>query len=271
MTPLRKGNQVLDKLAKILNQAENAATEAEADVFMRKAQELATQYEIDLEIARQHTADLTKREEPIRETVTLHTGSKGRNSRPQLVGLITEIALANGLRIDVSYDSTRVYLYGFPSQIASVTALYMSLAVQMTSAANEYLRTKAYLDEKVYREARDSWGYTYGQFTAPTPQMARKAFLQAFAERVGERLREAVRETKAVVIDALTAAPDASPTTGALVLQSRDLAVNDFYSTASNARGTYRKNRDVHVSSARSAGTAAGSRARLSAQKAVSA
>ena len=260
---------MLDRLAKLLNQAENAATEAEADAFMRKAQELATQYEIDLEIARQHTADLTKRETPVRERITLHTGSKGRNSRPQLVGLMTEIALANGMKIDVANDSSYVVLYGFTSQIEAAQAIYASLAVQMTSAANEYLRTKAYLDEKVYRETRDSWGYTYGQFTAPTPQMARKAFLQAFAERVGDRLREAVRETKAVVIDSPTATD--APTTGALVLQGRDLVVADFYSTASNARGTYRKNRDVYVSSARSAGTAAGSRARLSVQKAVSA
>jgi hypothetical protein len=263
---------MLDRLAKILNQAENASTEAEAAVFMRKAQELATQYEIDLEIARQHTADLHKRETPVRERVVLHTGSKGRNSRPQLVGLMSEIAWANGLRLDVTYDSSAVILYGFPSQIASVTALYMSLAVQMTTGANAYLRTKAYLDEKVYRETRDPWGYKYGQFTAPTAQMARKSFCQSFASRVGERMREAAAATKAVEVEVSTPeTPDARPMTGALVLQSRDLAVNDFYAEASNARGSYRKNRDVYVASARSAGSAAGSRARLSAQMAVSA
>ena len=49
------GDRTLERIAALLNQAENAGTEAEAAVFMEKAQALATLRGIDLARARSHT------------------------------------------------------------------------------------------------------------------------------------------------------------------------------------------------------------------------
>ena len=46
---------MLETLSKLLNQAENAATDAEAEAFFAKAQELATLHAISLAEARAHT------------------------------------------------------------------------------------------------------------------------------------------------------------------------------------------------------------------------
>ena len=61
----------MDTLSKLLNQAENAATQAEADAFFERAQEWASRHAITLEQARAHTADSQRREEPTHEQVVI--------------------------------------------------------------------------------------------------------------------------------------------------------------------------------------------------------
>lgn len=68
---------MLERIAKLLNQAENAANEAEAAAFMEKAQQLATTYSVDLAKAR-HVTKSKERTLPEQRTVVIgERGTKG--------------------------------------------------------------------------------------------------------------------------------------------------------------------------------------------------
>ena len=139
----RDETTMLDRLSKILNQAENASTEAEAEAFFARAQQLATRYSIDLAVARQHTAKQQKRETP--ETRHVRVGKPRERGNAEKVQLFSAIAGANDVRIDIARDSTIVFPYGFPSDLDVVEALFAHLSVQMVTAAGAYLKRGDYL------------------------------------------------------------------------------------------------------------------------------
>lgn len=270
-------SDIIEKIAKILNKAENASTEAEGEAFLKAAQALSTKYSIELAEARAHTSKKEQRENPVRETVSFD--GFGRNTKKHLVRLFQQIAEANDVTFDIAHGSTRVYPYGFPSDIELVRTLFAHLAMQMVDEANKFLTSGAYKAEtqttlvrrKVYHEDGYYYDRNKGEYydwdnkyvEKPVDgRVARSNFYQSFISRVGGRLKEARRETIAEV--------EAESTGTELVLADKAEEVKAFYKATSTAKGSWNGPSMSGFSSAsHSAGSAAGARARLSSQGSV--
>ena len=182
---------MLERIAKLLNQAENAGTEAEADVFMAKAQELATIHSIDLARAR-HATIAKERTLPVQRTI--HIGERGTKGLRTLTDLYLGIAAANDIRCTIAHDATRVYAVGFAEDIDVSEALFASLQVQQSKALDEFKRRGDWKSEKVYIEPRyNRWGEVTNQYgyKPQTWLTARLNFQDAFASRIRSRLHTA--------------------------------------------------------------------------------
>ena len=280
-------NKHLEKIGKLLRQAEKAGTDEEAASFMAKAQMLSTQHAIDLEIARQHVASKEARKVPTIRKVTI--GEKGKRLLATYCELYLKIAAANDVKCDLAHNSTYVIAYGFESDIDVVDALYASLVTQMVEASTAYLRTGEYKQETVERPvySRGTWSYRefIGYEEKPISGItARKSFQEAFARRVGTRLSmarieaietmkaaEAAEETKAAAEAKTESATVPTSTSTELVLVTKQLEIKDFYKANSTARGSWRGGRSTGARSnyASSAGREAGERARLGGERAL--
>ncbi|MGW0626171.1 DUF2786 domain-containing protein [Streptomyces sp. NPDC002758] len=273
-------DRMLDKLAKILNQAENASSPEEAATYMKKAQALATLGSIDLAVARQHTAKREQREQPTHKRITI--GQPRKNNNARLVNLFIAIADNNDVKVNIAMNSTFVIAFGMPSDIEVVEVLYASLLYQMTEAANAWLKTGEYKQEKVLRQVtkRDAWG-TYKDLEERSldGRTARANFYDAFTRRISSRLWDARRE-------ALEAAKEnvyTLPTTGEngveyeievtaeLVLFDKKKEIGAYYEKASTAKGSWKgsSRTSAYSTTARVAGDSAGQSARLSSAKAI--
>jgi hypothetical protein len=238
--------RVLDKIGKLLAQAEGTDNEHEADAFVTRAQELATTYAVDLELARSRqsarrlrsaaggTDDLEQRR--------LVIGQKGKRGNRQLVVLYLVVAEANDVMVNVATDSTFVLGFGYPADLEVVEQLWASLATQMASAAARRLRAGEHRKAGI---AAVSW---------------RLSFYEGWMHAVQARLTEA-RER------ALAAHDSSAPASmsGALVLRAKSERVREFHDQESEARGSWRAgsgDRRVHGSAWR-AGERDGKLARL--------
>lgn len=256
----RTATSLTDKIAKLLNQAERAGTDAESATFMAKAQELATLYSIDLAKAR-HATVAKERTAPVQRTITL--GVRGTRGLNTLVALFSGIAAANDITIDVAHNSTRVFAFGYAEDIDVAEALFASLSVQMAQAADAYRKEGSWKHETIYRPGRfENFRWIDGEEKPITWLSARLDFQAGFAAQVGRRLAAARAEAE----NAARAADSTDPTsTGTdLVLVTKREAVSDFYRSASTARGSYRGGRQTTSTAARGAGRRAGDRASLS-------
>lgn len=228
----------LDLIAKLLAKAERTNHQAEADVFMARAQQLATRHSIDLAMARAHTAKAEQREKPVEEHVTI--GRQGQKGLAQYVRLFLNIAAANDVQCLIANNSTYVDAYGFPSDIELVQSLYASIVIQMSKAARDYLATGAYKDHKVWSDR--SWEWKPQSGTA-----ARIDFTKGYASRIGARLQEAARTAEATALNEPATGPsdtdpNAALTSMALVLREKRAEVGDFYNAAvvrNRAYGTW--------------------------------
>jgi hypothetical protein len=273
-------DRMLDKLAKILAKAENASTPEEAATYMKKAQSLATLGSIDLAVARQHTAKKEQREQPTHKHITI--GQPRKNNNARLVNLFIAIADNNDVKVNIAMNSTFVIAFGMPSDIEVVEVLYASLLYQMTEAANAWLKTGEYKQEKVLRQVtkRDAWG-TYKDLEERSldGRTARANFYDAFTRRISSRLWDARRE-------ALEAAKEnvyTLPTTGEngveyeievtaeLVLFDKKKEIGAYYAKASTAKGSWKgsSRTTAYSTAARVAGDNAGQSARLGSAKAL--
>lgn len=272
-------SKTLDRISLLLNQAENTTNEAEATAFMEKAQALATAAQIELEVARQHQADKTKREAPTQRKITVagytnpgtyYSRQRVQNNAAEMVNLFSTIAGQNNVRINIAHNSTYVIAFGFPSDIDVCEALFASLSVQMKATCDAEVKKGDYKNEQgeEYWCDRD-WKW---KTRKPDARRFRTSFYQAFTGRIGTRLAAARREAEAVTVhttDVVTG--EAVETTGALVLVPKAVEVADYYKQTSNARGSWKGgNRNAGGSSTgRAAGRAAGDRARIGSQSAI--
>lgn len=250
----------LDKIGALLAKAEATDNEHERDAFMSKAQELATLSAIDLEAARQRQKDKTKRESPIKVYRVLLPEGVNR-LRFHFIDLFSAITRNNDVRWTYWSGDNKlpVNMYGFPSDIEVCELLFGSLAVQMTAAADSYIKTKAYKGETYLAD-----NYERKPVDA---RVARNQFYDAFTDAIFDRLRKArtdAQESVAVV------AADGEATTGALVLKAKSDEVDAFYrESVGRLRGrgsgaTYRRG-----GSAGAAGKAAGESARLGTSRGI--
>lgn len=257
-------DKYLDRLSKLLKLAENASTEDESSTYMAKAQQLATQYEIDLAIARAHTKKKEQREVPVQEIFNL--GKARERGLSNQVDLISSLCEANNVRLNIAMNSTYVILFGFPSQIETVTALFGSLLVQMKAAGEAFYKGGTWKYPQ-----NDAYAIRVGYWKKPHGLTERLSFEAGWAERVGYRVRQAANEAKAEAIAhqrSLMPVDDQGSTGAELALRQSALEVSDFYLRNSTARGSYRS---AHYGSgrSRSEGYRAGDKARIGIQKAL--
>jgi hypothetical protein len=253
----------VERIAKLLNQAENAGTEAEADTFMQKAQTLATVHSIDLARARHATAEKERTTPVVRD---IHIGTRGKRGLRTCADLFFGIADANDISCTIASDSTTVHAYGFAEDIDVAEALFGSLLTQMVTASESFKRSGQWRREVVERWECDDNGmwitvqHPLGWLTS------RLNFQEAYAWRIRERLSAARDAEEQRQIEAEPASATA------LVLASKRQAVAEYFEPArACARGSYRGGTSGRVSELGwNAGYAAADDARLSAATAIS-
>lgn len=270
-------DRMLDKIAKLLNQAEHAANEAEAETFMKKAQALATTEAIDLAVARQHTAKKEDREKPIQKSVKI--GERGKKALKLYVELFSEIANVNDVKMNIARDSSWVYLFGMPSDIDVVEVLYGNLVHQMVEAANAWLKLGTYKKETETRKVRrydEVWGdYSVDFVEKPVDgRTARASFYRAFTSRVGWRLRDARRDALRVVENARyevmnDVTGERMHQSAEIVLKGKAVEVHDFYQATSTAKGSWKGSSAGFSGAGSNAGRQAGDSARIGSPKAI--
>lgn len=258
----------------LLRKAERASTPEEAEAYMAKAQALSTEYQVDLELAR--LAHAGRNSAPVPTCKIIEIGTAGKRGLFTYVQLFSQIAHVNNVKCDVMQNSTRIWAYGFDTDIEMVQELYNSLIVQMVAASDAFVRAGSWRGEivKVVRKVRrhDGWEYyrtrevDYKQVTATS---ARISFQEAFAIRIGQRLREA-KDAALYSMDRQARA-DGLSTGAELVLVGREEAVAVFYKGKSDAKGSYKGGKGARARStdAAHAGREAANRARLGKDTAI--
>lgn len=262
-------DKYLTKIAGLLRKAETTDNEHEADAYLQAAQRLATLSSVDLAVARAHSTAKEARAVPTQRTITV--GEAGKRGLRTFVQLFLEIGRANNLRCDIARDSTRVYAYGFDTDIDAVEAMYSSLVVQMVRASDEYIKSKRYAAEKVGKWVvvdGPSWRRQHEWREKPVhATTARVNFQQAFAARIGARLKVTTTAAQEQAV-----ADDVAGATGVeVVLRAREVELRDHYQSHSTARGSWRGTsaNSGYSELARKAGDRAGRTARLGGEKAV--
>jgi hypothetical protein len=243
------GDRLVDKVGKLLAQAEGTDNEHEAAAFVERAQQLATAHAVDLELARSRQAARRGTAEPlVQERVDV--GSRGKRGNRHRVLLYSVVARVNDVLVNVAHDSTYVLGFGHRADLEVVERLWASLAVQMTSATERRLRAGEHRASGV---AAQTW---------------RLSFYDGWVAAVADRL-QAARDR------AVTAAPIPGPVAGSggaagpsaeLVLRAKAERVQDYYAGASQARGSWRgpwTGRTAVSSRATAAGRSDGARADL--------
>lgn len=249
------------KIGKLLVQAERTTNEAEQDVFFKKAQELASRYSVELEVARKTATRAEKRETPIQKRIDI--GEPGKPLNAVFCQLFMDIGRPQGLKFDIASNSTAVYAYGLPSDIRIAEALYAHLSVQMVRMADAYIKTGEWKGEETWDDRK--WCYK-----PVTSRVARRCFYEEFSRRISRRLEEAKREYETSVADEQVITEEGVTST-ALVLKAKEVEVHDYHRATSNARGSWKGNRGntANSSRGRSAGHEAGGRARLGGEQAL--
>lgn len=222
---------MIERIAKLLNKAENAGTPHEAQIYFDKAQALATAHSISLARARLHVAPGAVPATPTNRTISI--GEPRRQANRHLIRLFTVVGHVNGLTVDVAHNSTYVIAYGYVDDIDAAELLWSRIATQMVRFGESYLATESWRRDQriILRNGR----HTLAEMTRQT---ARATYYEAFVDRIRERLVEAHRRT----VEQDSTGPGAS-TSNAVALRNRDEEVADYYRSTSSARGSWRGNR----------------------------
>lgn len=268
----------LARIAALLRKAEGTDNEHESDAYLQAAQRLATLASVDLAVARAHTVKREQRTAPTQRTLDI--GEAGKRGLRTFVLLFLMIGRANDLTCDVARNSTKVFAYGFESDIAAAEALYASLVVQMVRASDQFIKSGAHAEEMVTRAVRIEEPTARGPGWKRTRVVheqrpvhattARLNFQEAFAARIGQRLQEAKDATRDEALAADTVAGSVS-TSVTVALRDREIELVDHYRAHSNARGSWSGGRASagYSEASRRAGDRAGRSARLGGERAI--
>ena len=240
-------DRLVDRVGKLLAQAEGTDNEHEAAAFVERAQQLATAHAVDLERARARQAARRVRGggEPLVQE-RLDVGARGKRGNRHRVLLYNAVAHANDVLVNVAHDSTYVLGFGHRADLDVVERLWTSLAVQMTAAAQRRL------DAGEHRRA------------GVAAQTWRLSFYDGWVDAVSERLEAARARAVEQATEQLPAS--SGEPSAALVLRDKAVRVQDFYAATSQARGSWRgpwAGRTQVSSRATASGRADGARADL--------
>lgn len=262
-------SKTLNRIGSLLAKAESTDSEHEREALMSKAQSIATLAAIDLETARQRQADKTRREAPIKKTVQLLPEGVTQ-LRTHFVSLASLIVNNNDLRMTYYAGNKNLItnLFGFPSDIDVMELLFASLAYQMKSAADAYIKSGEYKGDTwedfdcSCRECQWNHSGSGWHMKFVDARVARNQFYTEFLRSIGTRMHEARR-------DAIKEATVESTGTD-LVLASKTEEVNEFYRETSGRVVSARGANFRDGGKAGGAGRQAGNSARLSAARGVS-
>lgn len=247
------GERLVDRIGKLLAQAEGTDNEHEASAFVERAQLLATAHAVDLEQARARQRDSRARRgsgELLLTQERVEMGARGKRGNRHRVLLYSVAARANDVMVNVAHDSTYVLGFGHRTDLEVVERLWASLTVQMAGGAQRRMNRG---EHRVAGVAGQTW---------------RLSFYDGWVDAVGERLM-AARERAVAQLSQYEPAssPGADVQPGAaLVLREKAERVADFYAGASQARGSWRgphSGRTAVSAGARRAGRTDGARADL--------
>lgn len=250
--------KALQKIAALLRHAEGSSTDHEMLAFTEAAQRIATAMSIDIEMARLQ-GELSDNTQPrlVQETIELvESSSKGFKN---YINLFVVIAAANDVQCDVLRSAKTVYAFGYERDIALTKQLYQSLVVQMVKSCQEFLRSGEYKKETVQVYEKVSY---YGvtrtvKKNKPISTITAKLnFQSAFSHRVGQRLANAKKTEIAEQQNMYS-----ENTSVAVVVQSKNDAVRQYYKSASQAQGRWRPSSHTYSQSASFAGDKAGKEA----------
>jgi hypothetical protein len=277
---------MLEKVAKLLAQAENAGTQAEADAFNERAQYLSTVHSIDVAKAR-HITKSKEKTLPVQRSI--YIGKNGQRGLATMVRLFLSVAKANDLKCTIAHSSTRVYAHGFAEDIDIAEAIYASLITQQAKFVEEYHKCGTWMNETVWQEAdiiyRDENGkrctkrhavdedYKEGGYRPITWVTARLNFQEGYASQIGVRLLAAKRDEEQRIIAQEIVAQDRraedtpaepqGPGTALVLVEKRE-AVEEFYSSKNrHVRGSWNGGGASHSSRSMGAGRSAADRSSL--------
>jgi hypothetical protein len=194
----------VSKVQKLLQKAERASTQSEAEAFFEKAQDLMTKWMIDdAMLAAAGTAEV--KDEIIREHVKLKESYFRPNS-----DLLIGIAKANGVRTLIYTQSTwkryglaGVELIGWKTDIERVRLLFTSLILQMSRERRRSMPDQ--IREIGGREVvKWRYGFSYGyaaQISRRLSEQAQRTKEQAVKDDYTGSLLPAVRDRNAQVAD----------------------------------------------------------------------
>ncbi|HXY91138.1 MAG TPA: DUF2786 domain-containing protein [Acidimicrobiia bacterium] len=161
-------DDILHTVRALLAKAESTTFEAEAEAFTAKAQELMTRHRIDRALV---DATSERRTEPRARSIVIADPYAAAKA-----SLLAHVAGANGCTSVWSSAIGVSTVFGYTDELDAVEELYTSLLVQAVQAIRR-------AGPKV-----DAYGRS-------RTKRFRRAFLLAFACRIGQRLRDTVRDT----------------------------------------------------------------------------
>lgn len=191
-------DKLKDKVAKLLRQAEDVAGTPEEAVFQAKAFELMAKYGID-----QASVEATKQgldTSDLRDAIQWIVKIEGKYAQAQMLLLHN---LAQALHSKTVYSQgrygdkvLRMYVYGVPTHIERIQALWSILQPQMMRLVEtvrpSYDPTRL---KRRYNYATHEFE-TYRSSGAGEVKSYRRSWIAGFGQAVGDRLRE--QENKAV-------------------------------------------------------------------------
>lgn len=168
--------RLLERVRRLLAQAESTPYEAEADTFTAAAQSLMARHSLDAAMVAASADRHTDRATPVRVWVE-------RPYEQEKVRLLQAVAEANRSRTVWSSALGFATIVGHAAELAAVEAIFTSLLLQAT---------RAMMGE----------GRQVSSSGASRTRSFRRSFLTAYAVRIGERLRAATDAETESALDA---------------------------------------------------------------------
>jgi hypothetical protein len=202
----------LDRLSKLIAQADNAGTDDERKTFMKAATKMSAVIGVELSVARAHHA-AKRRELPVKDfKVQVNSWSAKPLHRKAMMDLFLAIARVHDVKCLIGHDQYYAFCFGLPSDIELTEKLYGVLSLQMVREADTAIKRG---DQK--------------QGVYPVDgRIYRRYFYEGFINRVAGRLWRARQEEVERLDEQAAEAGVADSNTG-LVLRNKAQEISDFF------------------------------------------